>query len=154
MSFEKETKEANLRIYKINMEAEGYTYTAGNLGEQFFLKLKNEGVLSVAHCDNCNINFLPVRGFCIFCGNEVNKLVNVYLPGKIESYTFARIDSEGKEIKERIIAYITFPNVIGGLYHEVKAKNVRIGSKVVPLFKDKKERKGDLSDIAYFEVIE
>ena len=140
------------------MEAEAYTYTAGTIGEQFFLKIKNEGILTAAHCEKCNINFLPVRGFCIFCGEEVNKLVNVEMPGKIESYTFAKLNSESKEeVEEKIIAYISFPNVKGGLFHKINlpsGKGIKIGLKVKPVFKEAKERKGTLNDIEYFEIID
>jgi len=155
MSFEKETKEVNLRTYKINMEAEEYSYTTGNLGEQFFLKIKNEGKLTAAYCDKCNVRFLPVRGFCILCGNEVKSLVYIDMEGVVESFTIAKISSKGEEFgKEKIIAYIKFPNTLGGLLHElknVKIEELKIGMKVHPVFKEMKERIGSLTDISYFE---
>jgi len=77
MSYEKEINLEKLVSYPSSMETKEYTYTAGELGEQFFLKIKNEAQLYAAYCKNCNILFLPVRGFCLKCGNEVKELKKI-----------------------------------------------------------------------------
>jgi uncharacterized OB-fold protein len=158
MSYEKEINLEKLVSYPSSMETKEYTYTAGELGEQFFLKIKNEAQLYAAYCKNCNILFLPVRGFCLKCGNEVKELKKIKNEGFVVSYTIAKIDSYGKELETpKIIALIGFENVTNYIIHyldEIKYEELKTNLKVVPVFKEPNERKGSLLDIKYFKPSE
>jgi uncharacterized OB-fold protein len=158
MSYEKEINLEKLVSYPSSMETKEYTYTAGELGEQFFLKIKNEAQLYAAYCKNCNILFLPVRGFCLKCGNKVKELKKIKNEGFVVSYTIAKIDSYGKELEApKIIALIGFENVTGYIIHyldEIKYEELKTNLKVVPVFKEPNERKGSLLDIKYFKPSE
>jgi Predicted nucleic-acid-binding protein containing a Zn-ribbon len=158
MSYEKEINLDKLISYPSIMETEEYKYTTGYLSEQFFLKLKNEAQLYAAYCKNCDLIFFPVRGFCLKCGNEVKELKKIKNEGIVVSYTIAKIDSYGKELeKPKIIALISFENVKGYLIHfldEIQYDKLRIGLKVIPVFKEYNERNGSLTDIKYFKPAE
>ncbi len=145
-----------LLSYPGRMEAETYAYTAGLLAEKFLMDLKNEGKIKAAYCHRCEKLFLPVRAFCIFCGGEVRDLKEIEQEGYIESYTEVKLNSyEEKLEKPIIVAFIRFKNVTGGLIHKIKGsiEEIKIGTKVKPILKEKRERKGSLDDIEYFEVI-
>jgi uncharacterized OB-fold protein len=151
-----ENRIEKLLNYPGDMEAEAYVYTAGELGEKFLMSLRDEGKIKAAFCSYCEKLFLPVRSFCIFCGKEVNILRDIEQEGYIESFTKVKLDSSGNEIKEPFyLAYIKFKGVEGGLLHklgEVK-EELKIGMKVIPVFKEKSQRRGSLEDIAYFKLI-
>jgi len=152
-----ENRRNQLISYPGDMEAEAYLYTVGSLAEKFLITLKDEGKIKAAYCKNCEKAFLPVRGFCIFCGKEVNELVDIEQEGIVESFTKVKLDSFGEEIKEPFyLAYIKFNKVEGGLLHKLGElkDEPKIGIKVKPVFKELKERKGSLEDIAYFKPVQ
>lgn len=150
----KENRIDRLLNYPGRMEASEYLYTSGILAEEFFKSLKEDCIIKAAYCRNCEKLFLPPRAFCLECGKEVKELKEINQEGKIESFTYAKIDSYGEELKEPfVLAYIKFEGVEGGLVHKVISKDkIKIGQKVKPVFKE--NRIGSLEDIAYFETFQ
>lgn len=131
-----------------------YLYTYGIAGEKFFRKIMEEEKFVGTKCKNCNLVYVPPKIYCEKCFEELKDYVDVKDTGIIQTFTVVNYDGRGNKLKEpEIIAQIKIDNSDGGLIHYVKGENIKIGSKVKAKFKNKKERKGDIFDIEYFEVI-
>lgn len=135
-----------------------YRYTLGIAGERFFKEIKENARLMGTYCPKCDITYLPPKIYCENCLSPLDKWVVIPNEGNVHTYTILYEDLEGNPLKEPIIAvFVTFKGVEGGLFHRLEGaepEEVYIGMPVVPLFKDKKDRKGDLSDILYFKPVE
>jgi len=130
------------------MEIEAYVYTAGPVGTKWLEELK-EGRLTAAYCPRCNKLFLPPKMYCPYCFGEVKELRPIEPVGVVESYTVIERDFNGELLKEkRVLAFIKFPGVEGGLIHFLKTDKPRIGMRVAPKWREK--RQGLLTDIEYF----
>jgi len=71
-------------------------------------------------------------------------------------YSFTKVRSnDKKEDSARVIVLVKFEGIEGGLLGRFKTgrEEPRIGMKVKPVFKKRDSRKGELSDIEYFEKI-
>jgi len=74
--------------------------------------------------------------------------------GFIYSFTKVRT-TDKKDDSSRLIVLVKFEGVEGGLLGRFKTgrEEPRIGMKVKPIFRKRENRKGELSDIEYFEKI-
>jgi uncharacterized OB-fold protein len=89
--------------------------------------------------------------YCIDCFLGTDKFVPVGPRGRVEAISESWIDFEGKRLKEpRMVAFVAFKGVTGGIIHAVEGKGLKIGSAVVPRFAPQSERKGSLLDIESF----
>lgn len=131
------------------MEIEAYVYTAGPVGTKWLENLK-AGKLTAAYCPKCGRLFLPPKMFCPYDFEEVRELREIGQTGVVESYTVIERDLSGERLPERkVLAFIRFPGVEGGIIHYVKAEGLAIGMKVKPKWRS--ERRGSVTDIEYFE---
>jgi len=130
-----------------------WKYTAGVAGERF-LQLLKQGKLQASVCRSCNKLYLPPKIFCMDCFEQLNEWRDVPSDdGYIYSFTTIR---EGSEGERETLVLVKFEGVEGGLLgrlRETKGEKPRIGMKVRAVFKPKQNRKGDLSDIDYFEKV-
>ncbi len=131
-----------------------YRYTLGIAGERFFREIKENGRLMGTHCPKCGVTYLPPKIYCEDCHSHLDEWVVIPEEGSIHTYTILYEDLEGNKLENPIIAvFVTFQGAEGGLFHileKAKPEEVYIGMPVVPIFKEKKDRKGDLKDILYF----
>jgi uncharacterized OB-fold protein len=123
-----------------------WKYTAGVAGERF-LQLLKQGKIQASVCRNCNRLYLPPKIFCKDCFAQLSEWRDVPIDGGY-LYSFTAVGGE-------TIALVKFDGVDGGLLGRLrKAKEEpRIGMKVKVVFKGKEERRGDISDIEYFERV-
>ncbi|MGD1994551.1 MAG: OB-fold domain-containing protein, partial [Anaerolineae bacterium] len=81
--------------------------------------------------------------------------VDVPSTGRVHTFTVVHIDLDGNPLPEpRIVAFVQLDGTDGGLVHfldEVERDQVCIGMCVEAVFKDQAERKGSITDIAYFK---
>jgi len=133
-----------------------YIYTAGRAQEAFFEQLRDKGEFLGVACERCGIVLLPPQMYCERCFENIEEN-RVKLPneGVIHSFTFCyeSYDEQPRE-EPTVVAFIKIDGVEGGLFHwieKVDPEEVCIGMPVKAKFKAKKDRKGSILDIEYFE---
>jgi len=152
-------KTTDARHWLGDMEADHYYYSAGIAGEKFFEALRDEGKILGAHCEQCNITYVPPRIYCERCFAELDQksLKDVGLRGHVHSCTVAHMDKSGNRLEPpEILAIITLGAHTTGLLHrlgEVAPEQVCVGSAVEAVLKPKKERAGQITDILYFRPV-
>lgn len=133
-----------------------YRYTAGVAGDRFFRLLK-QGKLQASYCRKCNKLYLPPKIFCKDCFSQLDDWKDVREDsGYVYSFTTVRKNEEDAREEEReTIALVKFEGIEGGILGRLKPsrEEPKMGMKVRPVFRQKNERKGGLSDIEYFEKI-
>lgn len=149
---EKITNNVEIRTWRDHIPLE-YKYTAGVAGERF-LQLLKQGIIQASICKSCGKSFLPPKIFCKDCFVQMNDWKEV----SVESasiYSFTRIPPERSNSEPQLIVLVKFEGVEGGLLGRFKPgrEDARIGMRVKPVFKKKESRKGELSDIDYFEKV-
>lgn len=131
-----------------------YLYTSGVAGEKFFRELKNNQRLLGTYCSKCRKNYLPPRFYCERCFQQLTKWRPIPRAGKIHTFTVVETDPSNNPLPQPvIIGLITFKGIEGGLIHkigEAQVEEIKIGQAVVPVFEDRKNRKGGILDIKYF----
>lgn len=140
---EKITEGEQLRRWSDHIPLQ-WKYTAGVAGERF-LQLLKQGKLQASVCKNCNKLYLPPKIFCKECFEQLSEWREVPNDsGYLYSFTL---------VKEDLIALVKFDGVDGGLLGRLKKgrEEPHIGMKVGVVFRRKEDRKGDISDIEYFE---
>jgi uncharacterized OB-fold protein len=128
-----------------------YKYTAGVAGDRF-LQLLKRGKFQASHCPRCNKLYLPPKIFCKDCFSQLNEWKDVREEsGFLYSFTSV-VNAKGRR---ELVALVKFDGVEGGILGKLKSsrEEPKIGMKVKPVFKQKSERVGDLSDIEYFEKL-
>ena len=132
-------------------------YTVGIAGERFFREIKDNAKFLGTMCPSCDIIYVPPRLNCEQCFAHLEEWVEVPNTGYIHTFTIVHIDMDGNQLKEpRIMAFIRLDGSDGGLVHflgEVDADQVSFGMYVEAVFKNKKDRKGSILDIAYFRPV-
>lgn len=156
---EKFQKATDVRHWLGDMEVDHYLYTAGIAGERFFKALRDRGVLLGARCECCMITYVPPRIYCERCFQELgeDQYKDVGLRGRVQSFTVARLDKEGRKLpKPEIFALIDFGPGITLLLHKLGGiipEEVKVGLEVEAVLKPKEQREGKITDIEYFRPI-
>jgi uncharacterized protein len=147
---EKITNNAEIRTWRDHIPLD-WKYTAGVAGERF-LQLLKQGTIQASTCKSCGKTFLPPKIFCKDCFVQMNDWREAPI-GSAFIYSFTKVRSGGNG--SELIVLVKFEGVEGGLLGKFKEgrEEPRIGMKVKPVFKKKDQRKGDLSDIEYFEKV-
>jgi hypothetical protein len=151
---EKISNNSEIRTWRDHIPLD-WKYTVGVAGERF-LQLLKQGKIQAAICRSCNKSFLPPKIFCKDCFIQLTEWKEVSGDsGFIYSFTRVRTDKKDGEKSSRIIVLVKFEGIEGGLLGRFKTgrEEPRIGMKVKPVFKKRENRKGELSDIEYFEKI-
>lgn len=132
-----------------------YVYTFGIAGEKFFRTIKDKGTFLASKCSSCNKLFVPPQIYCDECFEELREYEDIGIEGEIYSFTECYYDFKGSKYNEpHIIGLIKFKGVEGGIIHRLnlKKEDLKIGTKVVAVFKPQKDREGSLDDILYFKM--
>ena len=149
---EKISNNAEIRTWSDHIPMD-WKYTAGVAGERF-LRLLKQGSIQASVCKSCGKSFLPPKIFCKDCFVQVIDWKEV--PSESAStYSFTKIRRVAGNSGSQLIVLVKFDGVDGGLLGRFKPgrEDARIGMKVKPVFKKKESRKGELSDIDYFEKV-
>lgn len=140
---------AEMRLWNDHIDLR-WKYTAGVAGDRFFQLLK-QGKIQGSFCKNCKKTFVPPKIFCIDCFIQIDEWKDVNEDsGYLYSYT--RVANKAGE--KETIALVKYDGTEGGLLGKIKVTGgdePKIGMKVKAVFAPKDSRKGELSDIAYFE---
>lgn len=155
---EKITSETKVGILEDHIPLQ-YKYTAGIAGDRF-LQLLKQGKLQASFCPTCRKLFLPPKIFCKDCFVQLNEWRDVSEDsGYLYSFTSVKKnkeeDSSSSDNARDIIALVKFDGIDGGILGKLRSsrEEPRIGMRLRPVFKQKSDRIGDLSDIEYFEKI-
>ena len=151
---DKISNNAELRTWRDHIPLD-WKYTAGVAGERF-LQLLKQGTIQASVCRSCGKTFLPPKIFCKDCFDQLTEWREVQGDaGFIYSFTkVSRKDANSPSPSQHIVL-VKFEGIEGGLLGKFKLgrEEPRIGMKVKPVFKKKDQRKGELSDIEYFEKV-
>ena len=135
-----------------------YNYTYGRAGETYFRNLKDKGTFLGARCDECDMTFVPPRTYCEKCFARLeSQYIDVGTTGAIHTFTILHRNLDGsRKDKPVVMAMVILEKTDGGVVHYISGTNpdkVHIGMKVKAVLKPKKERKGAITDVKYFEPI-
>ena len=149
---EKISNNSEIRTWRDHIPLD-FKYTAGVAGERF-LQLLKQGKIQAAVCRTCNKSFLPPKIFCKDCFNQLTEWKEVPDDSGF-IYSFTKVRSSEEKHSPKLIVLVKFEGIEGGLLGKFKMgrEEPRIGMKVKPVFKKRENRKGELSDIEYFEKI-
>jgi uncharacterized OB-fold protein len=94
-----------------------FLYTPGAAGLRFFQTLKQKGVLTATHCDECNVTYLPPRVYCENCFADLsNAWRDVAGSGRVHTFTVVHVDREGRRLAHpEVIAFVRIDGTDGGL---------------------------------------
>lgn len=130
-----------------------YEYSAGVAGEKFLRGLQ-QGKILAAVCDRCGNKYIPPKMYCVDCFVQVSKFTEVGPEGRIAAISESHVEFDGSKAKEpRLMAYVTFKGVKGGLIHDVTGVGLKVGARVRAKFAAEANRKGSLLDIVAFESV-
>lgn len=149
---ERTTRLENLRSWRGDVEAD-YLYTNGVAGERFFLGLRDAGKILAAKCDACGLTYLPPRMYCEVCMGALGKWTEITSAATVEGVTVTHVGEHGRRLAEpQVWAILRWPRVRGGLVHRlaVPPAKAKPGLRVRPVLKPRKERVGNITDIAHF----
>jgi hypothetical protein len=139
-----------------------YELAVGHTWSKFYDNLKEEKIIGTK-CSGCNRVFIPPRTFCPRCFDEMDEWVEVSQEGTLETWALVNMPFYGQQLK---IPYISaqirldgsdtgFTHQIGGFdvsdFDKVREK-VKLGGRVKAVWS--KEKRGDILDIAFFEIID
>ena len=130
-------------------------YTAGVAGQRFFEELKETGKLFGTKCSKCNNTYVPARLFCERCFARLEEWIDVGLEGTLYSFTVVHKMKSGKDKdKPSIIGAVRIAD--GLLIHHLQyceEEELYIGMQVRAELKPTGERRGAITDIAYFKPL-
>jgi uncharacterized OB-fold protein len=130
-------------------------YTYGIAGERFFLGIKDDAKFYGTKCPRCELVYVPGVLFCERCLSELTEWIDVGTAGELFSYTIIYLDYDGSKLDApKAVGFIKIRD--GGLIHlleETDFDQLLIGMEVEPVFKDKKDRIGSITDIKYFRPV-
>ncbi|MBP7605358.1 MAG: Zn-ribbon domain-containing OB-fold protein [Spirochaetes bacterium] len=140
--------------------AQPFDYAVGMHGSKFFAELRDNKKLLGVRCPKCKKVYVPPRGVCGPCFEELNEFVELGPRGVIGTYTilrFAFIDPETGHQKPVPYGYgfikLDGADTLFQHYIDIEdEKKIKVGARVEAVFAD--ERKGTIRDILYFRVID
>ena len=135
--------------YPGSMEVEKYVYTPGIHGLEFAKSLIEGKILGM----KCNDTILvPPKTYCP--DGSMGTLVEVEDEWVVETYTVIYSDMEGRKLDKPVVIGLVRPLTgEGGIIHYIKIDPDKIepGIIVKPVFRPKEQRRGVITDIAFFE---
>jgi len=142
---------------KYELKAE-YAYDMGFAVSRYLMGLK-EGKIVGIRCHKCGRILVPPRSFCEQCYVPIEDFIELSGRGKVNTFSISYVKWDASRIeKPEIPAVIELegasPGV--GILHvlgEVDPKDVHVGMQVEAVFKEEKDRKGEITDILYFRPV-
>jgi uncharacterized OB-fold protein len=131
-----------------------YLYTVGVAGERVLRELRDHGRLLGTRCSACQVTYAPARIYCERCLAELNEWVEVPLAGTLASFTVVYRDVDNRPLaRPAILGLIELDGASGGFIHwisGVKAEALTVGQRVRGELRPRAERRGSITDIAFF----
>ena len=131
------------------------TYTAGALGTEIFVKLRDEKKIMGMRCPSCNKVFALARSICRDCFEQMEEMVELSDQGTVLTYTVCSQPNPVQPAETPLTyAVIQLDGADNGMVHmlgEVAPEAINIGMRVQAVFKE--ERTGNLLDIVYFKPV-
>ena len=139
-----------------------YNWSTGQYVGKFYQEIRDNEKIFCNVCPKCNNAVIPPRIMCGRCRVKNDKWVEMGPEGTVLLYTIveqsfwdALID--GMKPVPFTAAYIEldgpYPVAFAHVLKETNPEKLRIGMRVRPVFKPRKERIGHLTDILHFEEI-
>lgn len=135
-----------------------YRWSAG-VAIGYFLNQLKEGKIMGRLCTKCDRILVPPRMFCEECFRTTDEWVEVNDSGTINTFAISYLATDASRVKKpKIPAVIDLDGASKGMgilhiIEEVDPKKVKIGMKVKAVWKPKKDRTGDITDILYFKPV-
>jgi len=134
------------------------TYSAGAVGSQFLIELRDNKKIMGTRCPTCNRVYVPARSVCKDCFGELSEWVEVSQKGTLLTYTVAYQPNPVQPVEVPIVyGIVQLDGADTGFVHmlgEVDPGQLKVGTKVKAVFKSKKERVASILDIKYFKPLE
>ncbi|QQG49220.1 MAG: Zn-ribbon domain-containing OB-fold protein [archaeon] len=132
-----------------------YSFTSGVAISRFLDGLK-EGQLWARKCNVCGRTMIPPRMYCEEDFRPTDEWVRVKDTGKVSTFSISFVNNDASRRKKPIVVAVieidgASPEM--GILHlmgEIKPDKVQVGMKVEAVWLPKAERKGAITDIAYF----
>ncbi len=132
-----------------------YSWTSGVAISRFLDGLK-EGELWARKCNECGRTMIPPRMYCEEDFRPTDEWVRVSDTGKVNTFSISYVNNDASRREKPIVVSVieidgASPEM--GILHilgEVEPSKVEIGMKVEAVWLSKAERKGAITDIAYF----
>jgi hypothetical protein len=138
-----------------------YEWSIGKYGSVFFKEIKENGRFIGILCPKCGKVYVPPRRVCGPCFEELSELVPLTDTGKLVAFSTVNYPflDPGTGIQRPIpytYGYIKLDgadNIFSHIINETDINKIKVGDTVKAVFKNKKEMKGNISDIIYFNII-
>lgn len=131
------------------------TYTAGGVGSQFLIALRDKKKIMGTRCPTCNRVYVPARSVCKDCFGQLDEWVEVSDKGTLLTYTVYPQSSRVQPVEPPIVyGIVQLDGADTGIVHmlgEVDLEQLRIGMRVQAVFKEKRE--ASILDIRYFKPL-
>jgi uncharacterized protein len=133
-----------------------YRWDTGEAIGRYLEELK-QGRLIARRCDGCQRIMIPPRMFCERCFRPTDEWVYLNDTGRILTFSLCYVTWDVRRLKQpQIPAVIEIDGASAGIgiLHLVKtarAKQVRVGMPVRAVWRTPSQRRGSVTDIAYWE---
>jgi uncharacterized OB-fold protein len=132
-----------------------YSWTSGVAISRFLDGLK-AGELWARRCNVCGRTLIPPRMYCEEDFRPTDEWVRVGDTGTVNTFSISYVNNDASRRKKPIIVSVV--DIDGaspgmGILHllgEVRPSGVEVGMRVEAVWRPKRERKGAITDIAYF----
>jgi uncharacterized protein len=148
------------KVLFIHDEMNGqYAWDTG-IGIGSYLAGLKDGVILGSRCEHCQVTVVPPRVVCEWCYQPMTGYVPLQDTGTVNTFSLCYVTWDVQRISEpEIPAVIEIDGAspLHGIMHklgEVDPKKVRIGIRVKAVWLPPEERKGAITDIAYFKPLE
>ena len=144
----------NLRVWPGDFPV-SHLYTMGVAGERFFREIKDNGRILATRCAACDRVHLPPTIFCPYCFAALDEWKEVGPQGTVRAVTTVHRGVEGEALDSpQVLALVQLDGADDLLVHRIgEARDVQIGARVEPVFRDPAERTGSILDIRYFRRV-
>jgi len=127
-----------------------------------YLEGFRQGKIRASYCAGCDRMMIPARPFCEVCDlRAVDRYFDLPDTGTVQTYTISHVDWASLPLPEGKVNIFAVVAIDGagermGLVHllgEVDPAEVRIGLRVKAVWKPEEERRGMVTDLAYFRPL-
>lgn len=130
-----------------------YHNWVGQLASDFFIKIRDNQKITGTKCSKCNKVYVPPKSVCGYCFSKLDTLVEVAGTGTLQTFTEVLYKEAVHPVDPPFVyGIVKLDGADTGMVHfigEVNPKDIKIGMKLKPVFKDKRE--GSILDIKYFK---
>lgn len=132
-----------------------YKWAVGTTGSFFLTQLRDHARLWGSRCPDCDKVFIPPRKNCPQCVTVDTSWVELKPRGVLETFTVIHFREPALQPMEPPYIYgiVKIDGADTGLTHllgEVEPEKVKSGMRLEAVFKEKDQRKGEITDLLYF----